>query len=77
MTIQIIDNGSSPAIIRQLWIADTAEELQKKSEEMISRYHPCGYGTKVSTPALCETVPGVKRYAGKFFCNFSRYTSCD
>ena len=77
MAIEIIDSGSSNAIIRELWIADTAAELEQRGKEMISRYHPCGYGTQVSAPQTCESVPGVQRYAGKYFVNFSRYTSCD
>ena len=77
MAIQVIDSGSSPAIIRQLWIGDTAGELIVRSNEMIHRYHPNGYGTRTTVPAPCESVPGVKQYAGKFFVNFSRYTSCD
>lgn len=77
MAIQIIDSGSSNAIIRQLWISADPTELEQRGKEMISRYHPCGYGTRVTAVLPCDSLPQVKQYAGKFFCNFSRYTSCD
>lgn len=77
MAIERINGGSSPAIIRELWIADTPEELTQLGEQMVSRYHPCGYGTRFTVPAKCESVSGLQRYTGKYFSNFSRYTSCD
>lgn len=77
MAIQVIDSGSSPAIIRQLWIGDTVEELKERSTDMLRRYHPCGYGTSVTAPKPADSIQGVNRYKGKFFVNFSRYTSCD
>ena len=77
MAIQVIDSGSSPAIIRQLWIGDTVEELKERTAEQLRYWPPQGYGTSATTPKPAESVPGVKNYAGKFFVNFSRYTSCD
>lgn len=77
MSIEIIDSGSSNAIIRQLWISDNPFELEQRGKDMLSRYHPCGYGTMITEIKPCESVPQVKQYAGKYFCNFSRYTSCD
>ena len=77
MAIQKIDAGSSQHMIRQLWIGDTAEELQSEGDKQIAYYPPCGYGTRVTASQSCDNVPGVKHYAGKFFCNFSRGTSCD
>jgi uncharacterized phage protein gp47/JayE len=77
MAIQIINNGSSNVIVRQLWIGDTAEELRERTTEQLRYWPPQGYGTSISVPKSCESVPGVERYKGKFFVNFSRYTSCD
>lgn len=77
MAIQTIDTGSSRHMIHQLWIGDSEEELQIEGEKQIARYHPAGYGTRVTAPKLCDEIAGVKHYAGKFFCNFSRGTSCD
>ena len=77
MAIQKIDNGSSKHMIHQLWIGDTAEELNTEAEKQMNYYLPAGYGTHATAPQKCEDVAGVKRYAGKFFCNFSRGTSCD
>lgn len=77
MAIYKINAGSSEHVIRELWIGDSAEELQTEGDKMISRYHPEGYGTRVTASQPCESMLQVRHYAGKFFCNFSRDTSCD
>lgn len=77
MTIEKIDAGSSNAIIRQLWLGDSIEELDTAANKFINQYPIPGYGTMVSKPQPCATLPQVKHYAGKFFCSVSRYTSCD
>jgi hypothetical protein len=77
MAIQRINTGSSRAMIRELWIGDSIEELNAKMNETLSRYHPAGYGTHFSEVKPCDDVPGVRNYKGKFFTNLSRGTSCD
>ena len=77
MAIQKIDTGSTNHMIHQLWICPDKEELQKEIESYTARYHPCGYGTRFTQILPCESIPHVKSYAGQFFTNMSRGTSCD
>lgn len=67
-----VDQGSSQHMVRQLWIADTKEQLEVEGAYQKIRYHPGGYGTRTS-----EIIPGTGEYEGKFTCTFSRGTSAD
>lgn len=62
------DAGSSLHSVHQKWTASTREELEQEAAEQLQRYHPSGYGTRISN---------YKDHGTHWSCEFYRGTSCD
>lgn len=75
MTIYKVYNGSSNAIIREIWYCEDKEELESAIESYKRAYHPSGYGTFFHDILLCTDVQ-TQKHAG-WSVKMSRFTSCD
>jgi len=66
--LQCTDLGSSKHMVHQRWTAPNLGTLMTKAMQVLTSYHPAGYGTAVTKPVKVGDV---------WTCTMSRSTSCD
>ena len=66
--LQCVDLGSSKHMVHQRWTAPNLGTLMTKALQVLTSYHPAGYGTAVTKPVKVGDV---------WTCTMSRSTSCD